>query len=121
MLYDNIDFSWKSFFDVEIQNEYFIKLISDVENEYETSVCFPPKHLIFNAFEGQIDTGNMMQELLKKAISNNILILNHQNLLKFEDHKNSVTVQLEDISFTTKKLFQIIIVLLCGLAESLFE
>ncbi|MFY7937144.1 MAG: uracil-DNA glycosylase, partial [Flavobacterium sp.] len=51
MLYDNIDFSWKSFFDVEIQKEYFLKLISDVENEYETSVCFPPKDLIFNAFE----------------------------------------------------------------------
>lgn len=51
MLYDNIDFSWKSFFDVEIQKEYFIKLISDVENEYETSVCFPPKDVIFNAFE----------------------------------------------------------------------
>lgn len=51
MLYDNIDFSWKSFFDVEIQKEYFLKLISDVENEYETSVCFPPKDLIFNAIE----------------------------------------------------------------------
>jgi len=51
MLYDNIDFSWKSFFEVEIQKEYFLKLISNVENEYETSVCFPPKHLIFNAFE----------------------------------------------------------------------
>jgi uracil-DNA glycosylase len=51
MLYDNIDFSWKSFFEVEIQKDYFLKLISDVENEYETSVCFPPKHLIFNAFE----------------------------------------------------------------------
>lgn len=51
MLYDNIDFSWKLFFEVEIQKEYFLKLISNVENEYETSVCFPPKHLIFNAFE----------------------------------------------------------------------
>lgn len=51
MIYDNIDLSWKSFFDVEIQKEYFLNLISNVENEYETSVCFPPKHLIFNAFE----------------------------------------------------------------------
>jgi UDP-N-acetylglucosamine 2-epimerase len=51
MLYDNIDLSWKSFFHDEIQKEYFLKLISDVENEYETSVCFPPKDLIFNAFE----------------------------------------------------------------------
>lgn len=51
MLYNNIDLSWKSFFNDEIQKEYFIKLIQEVENEYETSVCFPPKELIFNAFD----------------------------------------------------------------------
>ena len=51
MLYDNIDLSWKSFFEDEIQKEYFIKLMQEVENEYESSVCFPPKDLIFNAFD----------------------------------------------------------------------
>lgn len=51
MLYDNIDLSWKSFFEDEIQKDYFTKLMQEVENEYETSVCFPPKDLIFNAFE----------------------------------------------------------------------
>ena len=34
MRFDTIDFSWKSFFDAEIQKDYFLKLISDVENEY---------------------------------------------------------------------------------------
>ena len=51
MLYDNIDLSWKSFFEDEIQKDYFTKLMQEVENEYENSVCFPPKDLIFNAFE----------------------------------------------------------------------
>ena len=51
MLYDNIDLSWKSFFKAEIQKDYFQKLMQEVENEYESSVCFPPKDLIFNAFE----------------------------------------------------------------------
>ena len=32
------------------------------------------EHLIFNPFEGQIDTGNMMQALLKEAVVNDILI-----------------------------------------------
>jgi len=32
------------------------------------------EYLIFNPFEGQIDTGNMMQALLKEAVANNILI-----------------------------------------------
>lgn len=50
MLYNNIDFSWQAFFEDETQKEYFTKLISAVENEYATSVCFPPKELIFNAF-----------------------------------------------------------------------
>lgn len=51
MRYDNIDFSWQPFFDGEIQKDYFQKLMQEVENEYNTSVCFPPKQLIFNAFE----------------------------------------------------------------------
>ena len=36
------------------------------------------ENLIFNPFEAQIDTGNMMQALLKKAHQNGILILNSQ-------------------------------------------
>ena len=51
MRYDNIDFYWQPFFDGEIQKDYFQKLMQEVENEYNTSVCFPPKQLIFNAFE----------------------------------------------------------------------
>jgi uracil-DNA glycosylase len=51
MLYNNIDLSWKSFFKDEIQKDYFTKLMQEVENEYESSVCFPPKDLIFNAFD----------------------------------------------------------------------
>jgi uracil-DNA glycosylase len=51
MLYDNIDLSWKSFFHDEIQKDYFKKLIQEVEYEYDSSICFPPKDLIFNAFE----------------------------------------------------------------------
>lgn len=51
MLYKDIDFSWKPFFDIEIQKDYFLKLMQDVENEYANSVCYPSKELIFHAFE----------------------------------------------------------------------
>ena len=51
MLYNNIDLSWKSFFNDEIQKEYFIKLMQEIEYEYDSSICFPPKDLIFNAFD----------------------------------------------------------------------
>lgn len=61
-------------------------------------------NLIFNPFEAQIDTGNMMQALLKKAISNDILILNQQIVTNYHETAVGVEVVLNDFSFKTKKL-----------------
>ena len=61
-------------------------------------------NLIFNPFEAQIDTGNMMQALLKKAISNDILILNQQTVTDYHETTEGVEVVLNDFSFKTKKL-----------------
>lgn len=62
------------------------------------------QHLVFNPFEAQIDTGNMMQALLKKAVSANILILNQQTVTGYLDKGNEVEVALGDFSFRTQKL-----------------
>lgn len=62
------------------------------------------EHLIFNPFEAQLDTGNMMQELLKQAVSENILILNQQTVTSYADAGNHVEVVLNDFSFKTQKL-----------------
>ncbi len=62
------------------------------------------EYLIFNPFEAQIDTGNMMQALLKKAIANDILILNLQTVTAFNEKNDQVEVVLGDFSFKTKKL-----------------
>jgi glycine/D-amino acid oxidase-like deaminating enzyme len=62
------------------------------------------EYLIFNPFEAQIDTGNMMQALLKQAISQDILVLNQQTVTGFHEHENDVEVALENFSFRTKKL-----------------
>ena len=62
------------------------------------------EYLIFNPFEGQIDTGNMMQALLKEAHANNILILNQQNVTTFQDNGNHVEIQTNDFTFTSKKV-----------------
>lgn len=62
------------------------------------------EYSIFNPFEAQVDTGNMMQALLKKAISNNILILNNQEVTHHTETSNGVEVYLNDFSFITKKL-----------------
>lgn len=63
------------------------------------------EYLIFNPFEAQIDTGNMMQALLKEAVTNDILILNQQTVTSYLDNENFVEVALGDFSFTTKKMF----------------
>lgn len=62
------------------------------------------EHLIFNPFEAQIDTGNMMQALLKQAVSKNILIVNQQTVTSYIEKQNEVEVVLDTFSFRTKKL-----------------
>lgn len=62
------------------------------------------EYLIFNPFEAQIDTGKMMQALLKKASSENILILNQQTVTDYQESKNGVHVAIGNFSFNTKKL-----------------
>lgn len=62
------------------------------------------QHLILNPFEGQIDTGKMMQALLKEAAKQHILIVNCQNVTDYHEKPDGVTVSVNNYTFTTKKL-----------------
>ncbi|MGV3695873.1 NAD(P)/FAD-dependent oxidoreductase [Flavobacterium sp.] len=62
------------------------------------------EYVIFNPFEAQVDTGKMMNALLKKAVANNILILNRVEVVSHHEKENGVEVQFADFSFVTKKL-----------------
>ena len=62
------------------------------------------EYLIFNPFEAQIDTGNMMQELLKQAVAADILILNQQTVTGYADLGNEVEIALGDFSFKSQKI-----------------
>ena len=70
------------------------------ENNFQNT--FP--NLILNTLEGQIDTGKMMQTLLKQVASKNVLILNHQEVISFTENNTNATVITNDFSFDTKKL-----------------
>lgn len=61
-------------------------------------------NLIFTPFEGQIDTGKMMQALLKKAQSEGIFVLNSVEVKSFSTEAESVHIHLKDFSFKTKHL-----------------
>lgn len=43
--------SWSTFFDVEKDKPYFKDLMNSVSEEYQNTICFPPRELIFNAFD----------------------------------------------------------------------
>ncbi|MGC4040728.1 MAG: FAD-dependent oxidoreductase [Flavobacterium sp.] len=62
------------------------------------------EYVVFNPFEGQIDTGKMMNALLKKAVANDILILNQIEVTSFQEKTDGVEVAVSDFSFSTKKL-----------------
>lgn len=46
----NLTSSWQTILSDEIEKPYFHELIDAVNEEYQNSVCFPPKELIFSAF-----------------------------------------------------------------------
>ncbi|WP_422858133.1 NAD(P)/FAD-dependent oxidoreductase [Flagellimonas sp. S174] len=60
---------------------------------------------ITHTLEGQIDTGSMMQGLLKQCSSKGILVLNGMEVKKLEELGNKVSVLVNDFEFFTQKAF----------------
>jgi len=63
------------------------------------------ENYITNVFEGQIDTGKMMHNLLKLVQKNNITILNNISVEAFSENNDSVKLKTNQFDFITKKLF----------------
>ncbi len=47
----HLNSSWQTILASEIQKPYFKDLMSVVANEYKVNCCFPPKELLFSAFD----------------------------------------------------------------------
>lgn len=62
------------------------------------------ENLIFNKFEGQLDTGKMMTALLRKVQSAGVKILNSVTVNGFVEGHDSIEVETEHFSFYTGKL-----------------
>ena len=50
-MHSNFNPSWQAILSDEIQKSYFQDLMKEVDEEYQNQVCFPPKELIFAAFD----------------------------------------------------------------------
>ncbi|QHI37569.1 L-2-hydroxyglutarate oxidase LhgO [Kordia antarctica] len=77
-------------------------VFSEVDNKFQFQQI--QSTYIFNQFEGQIDTGKMMNSLLQKVLSENILILNSVTVEDFTESGNSVHIKTNHFELNTKKL-----------------
>lgn len=71
----------------------------------------------FNQFEGQLDTGKMMEALLDKARSKGVKILNNVAVEGFSEDTNSIKVKTNDFELSTTKL----LIATNGFASQLLE
>ncbi len=60
--------------------------------------------LIFNKFEGQIDTGKMMSALVKKAVLKDIRILNGVEVISYKNEEKGIIIKTSSFNLKSKKL-----------------
>lgn len=64
------------------------------------------KRVIFNQYEGQLDTGLMLNSLIQKTLINDIFILNSTNIDSFSAEKDKISLVLANFGgISAKKLF----------------
>ena len=74
----------------------------ETSNSFGFSNIMP--RLIVNQFEGQIDTGKMMQTLLKKVSCENIQVLSVIKVNSFFDEEHFVRIESDKFQISVKKL-----------------
>ena len=102
----------ESLFDACSQNmkkvNYLLKSIfrsdvfSNVSNHFNFSRI--KNQYIHNRFEGQIDTGKMMQSLIMKAQELGVIILNNTKVESYLECSSKVSIQTPHFEFSTQKL-----------------
>ena len=75
------------------------------------------ENYIQNQFEGQIDTGKMMQALIRKAQQQGIIVLNNSSVETYTEQSNKVDVKTNHFEFSTSKL----IITTNGFAQQLID
>ena len=88
-------------------NKLLLPLFKDnvfatVENKFHFKNIHP--NYIVNQFEGQIDTGKMMVQLLKKAQEKGVKILNNVVVDNFSEEASQVKIKSNQGQFTASKL-----------------
>lgn len=79
---------------------------ADVFSIKENSFQFKniKEQYVYSPFEGQIDTGKMMEALLQRVLSKGIKILNNITVESYQESSDSVSVKTNLLEFSTSKL-----------------
>lgn len=77
-------------------------VFSETPNAFQFSNV--QKKYLLNTFEGQLDTGKMMQVLLKKCVNQGILILNATEVLSFDEMTEGVSIKTSHFEMQSRKL-----------------
>ena len=91
------------------------RVFSSVSNTFGFSKI--QNNYIRNQFEGQIDTGQMMQELIKKVQQLGVIILNNTTVESFSEGSDNVAIKTNHFEFSASKL----IVTTNGFAQQLIN
>ena len=78
-------------------------VFSSVHNKFKFKKTVPT--YLVNQFEGQIDTGKMVSQLLKIAQQKGIIILNNTTVQGFSEDTTKVKIETDQGVFTASKLF----------------
>ncbi|HIB47396.1 MAG TPA: FAD-binding oxidoreductase [Flavobacteriaceae bacterium] len=63
------------------------------------------KQVIFNRFEGQLDTGKMMKALLRKCSEKGVLVLNNAEIMSISAENDQISLNLNNsVTFSAKKV-----------------
>lgn len=77
-------------------------VFSNVSNHFNFSRI--KNQYIHNQFEGQIDTGKLMQSLIMKAQALGVIILNNTKVESYSEYSSKVSIQTPHFEFSTQKL-----------------
>ncbi len=78
------------------------KIYHLVSNRFQFSKI--KQEYIYNKFEGQLDTGKMMNALIRKVQHLGVKILNNVTVLSYEETNDSVQIKTDDFELNAKKL-----------------
>lgn len=98
----------------ELLHPYFGTRVFEMRDEKIAAYGFAnTRHLVHTPLEGQVDTGKMMKNLLQKALSLGVMVINGAEVLHIETSAHEVEVKVLHFMIQTEVVFKAAKVAVC--------